>query len=107
MNKKLISLLVAICLVIGLLPVMSIATETVTSQTISLGGQSVTVDTDDTTTDIPAAIYWINNKTKNAVPTALDPTVSEDAAKIAAGEWNYYFTIVDGVPTLTLKNSYY
>ena len=96
MNKKLISLLVAICLVIGLLPVVSIADDTVTSATVTLFGTEVTVDLNNATADIPAARYWVDG-TEGQAP----------AVAAAAESWNYRFSIIDGVPTVTLKNATY
>jgi len=97
MNKKLIGLLLALCLVIGLLPVMSIADTTeATTATVTLWGTAVTVDTDDATTDVPAALYWTNGGEELA-----------PVAATAADNWNYRFTITDGVPTVTLKNAEY
>ena len=92
MSKKILGLLLALCLIVGLLPIMAIA-ET-TSATVTLWGTAVTVDTDDATTDVPAAYYWTNGA-EGATPVAAT----------AADAWNYAFTIVDGVPTVTLKNA--
>ena len=92
MNKKLISLLVAICLVVGMLPIMTIAAAT--SAKVTLWGNPVTVDTDDATTDIPEAYYWVNGA-EGEVPVAAT----------AADNWNYSFAILNGRPTVTLRNA--
>ena len=98
MNKKILGLLLALCLVIGLLPIMSVAAfEPATSATATLFGTAYTVDTDDATADVPAAYYWTNGAEEGAAPVAAT----------AADAWNYSFSIIDGVPTVTLKNVNY
>ena len=93
MNKKLISLLVAICLIIGLLPAISIAAEAeVTTATVTLWGTSYTVDKNDDTAD-PEALYWINAEYADPAPA----TATDDR--------NYSFAIIDNVPTVTLRNA--
>ena len=94
MNKKFISLLVAICLVIGLLPIISGAEAT--SATVTLWGTSVSVDT-DAGTDTPEALYWGNPAEAGQAPVALT----------AADAWNYCFSIINGVPTVMLNGAQY
>ena len=64
--------------------------------TVTLWGIDVTIDNDDTTEDIPAARYWKNGATAEDIPVDSD-----------ASNWNYSFTIDDGVPTVTLKAAKY
>ena len=71
-------------------------TTAVTSGTVTLWGLGVTVDTDETTTEIPEAYYWINGE------EGLAPVPAT-----AADNWNYRFSIIDGVPTVTVKNASY
>ena len=75
-------------------------TVNVVSSTATIFGTKYTIDNDPGTKDIPEAFYWENNST-NA------PLSVEREATIAAGKWNYSFTIIDGVPTLTLKDATY
>ena len=63
--------------------------------TVTLWGTAVTVDNDEDT-EIPDAYYWVNGE-NGGIPVAA---TAEDA-------WNYAFTIVDGIPTVTIKNAEY
>ena len=68
----------------------------VMSGTVTLFGTAVTVDTDSTTADIPEALYWVNGA-KGELPVAAT----------AADEWNYRFSIVNNIPTVTIRNAEY
>lgn len=67
-----------------------------TGGTVKLWGTDVSIDSDATTTDIPDALYWVNGA-EGALPVAATAT----------DNWNYSFSIIDGVPTVTLKNANY
>ena len=62
--KRILSLLLALCLIVGLLPSVAIphAHAAVTSANVTLFGVSTTIDLDETTTDIPEARYWVNGE---------------------------------------------
>ena len=68
----------------------------VMSGTATLFGTSVTVDTDATTADIPEALYWVNGA-EGELPVAAT----------AADEWNYRYSIVNNIPTVTIRNAEY
>ncbi|MBR5022741.1 MAG: hypothetical protein IKY18_06035, partial [Oscillospiraceae bacterium] len=96
MNKKFISLLLAVCLVIGLLPVMAIAADPVTTATVTLFGTEVTIDLDPNTTDTPEALYWVNGA-DGGLPVEAQST----------DNWNYSFTIEGDDPTVTIRGANY
>ena len=97
MKKRILSLLLALCMIVGLLPTVAMphahaeeegeetGTE-VLSSTVTLWGVEATIDNDDTTEDIPAARYWKNGAKATAVPVDSNEN-----------DWNYSFTFVDGV----------
>ena len=72
---------------------LSRETVNVVTATVTLWGTEVTIDTDDSTADIPAAYYWTNG--------------GEGAAPVAAtaDNWNYCFSIIDSIPTVTIRNA--
>ena len=59
MKRRILSLLLTLCLIVGLLPAVAIphahAETTAVSATVTLFGTAVTIDNDETTTDIPDA----------------------------------------------------
>ena len=61
-----------------------------TSGTVTLFGTAVTVNAGE-------ARYWVNGAEEGAAPVAA----------AASDNWNYSFAIVDGIPTVTLKNANY
>ena len=63
---------------------------------VTLFGTAETIDLDPNTTDIPEALYWVNGE-EGALPVAAQST----------DNWNYSFTIEDGVPTVTIRDAKY
>ena len=100
MNKKLISLLVAICLVIGLLPVMTIAASA--EAKISLMTWTAVTATEGGT-----PVYYKNvsyeGYTSTGEPNGTGWEFTGTGA--SASDWNIKFEYPEGgVPTLTLKD---
>ena len=95
MKKRILGLALALVMVISLLPAVTVlpVKAAAVSKTISLWGSSVTIDNDDTTTDIKDAYYW----TTDGIDLPVAATASDN--------WNISLTIVDGVVTLTLKDA--
>jgi len=105
MNKKLISLLVAICLVIGLLPVASIAAdpEPATAK-VAIGKTANVMEV----TEGGAAAYGksvaFDGTKQNG--TAIGTGWEYTTAGASATDWNFKFVYPQGgVPTLTLKDA--
>ena len=96
--KRILSFVLALCLVVGLLPAVAIprANADVTSAQVFLFGAYRDIDLDDTTADIPEALYWVNGG-GTAAPVAA---TAED-------NWNYALEIIEDVPTVTLRNAEY
>ena len=78
MKRRILSLLLALCLIVGLLPAMAIphAHAAVTSAHIFLFGAYKDIDLDEATTDIPDALYWVDDGT------------NEPKAVTAQDNWN-------------------
>ena len=76
--------------------VISRTTISLSSATVTLFGTAVTVDNDDATADVPEALYWVNGE-GDAVPVEAT----------AADNWNYRFMIIEGVPTVTIRDADY
>jgi len=95
--KRFLSLVLTLCLIVGLLPTLAIphAHAAVTSAHIFLFGAYKDIDLDDATTDIPEALYW------------ADDGSNAPKAVTADDNWNYSLTIIDDIPTVTLRNANY
>lgn len=84
--KRILSFVLALCLIVGLLPAVTLQAYAATEATVTLWGTPVTATTE-------TAYYWTNNGT------------SAPAESTADAEWNYSFAILDGVPTVTVRNA--
>ena len=98
MKRRILSLLLALCMIVGLLPAVAMphAHAEVKTATVTLWGTAVTIDL-DATTDYPEALYWVNGADGD-FPTT-------DGAN--ANNWNYSFTIEGGFPTVTIRGAKY
>ena len=99
--KKLIGFLVALCMVIGMLPVLAVASPpdgwtTVDHAKIKVGGKTGLVNKG--TNEVAV---WVNDA--NGVVTLLDADAATTA--LANGNWNAKLEYVGEMPTLTLKNA--
>ena len=100
MKKRILSWVLALALIISLLPAVTVlpVKAAAVSKSVYLWGTTATVDNDDATADVPAALYWKTEEGSTEAPVAVtDP---------AAG-WNISFAIIDGKATLTLKDAYF
>ena len=89
MTKRIFSFLLALCLIVGLLPSVSIphTHAAVTTATVTLFGEETTINAGET-------LYWADNGT-------------EKPAEATADNWNYSFAITSDIPTVTLRNANY
>ena len=90
MSKRMFSLLLALCLIVGLLPNLAVphTHAEVTSATVKLFGVETTINAGE-------ALYWVDNGTEIPAASTVD------------AQWNYSFAIVEDVPTVTLRNANY
>ena len=93
--KRVLSFVLTLCLIIGLLPAVAIphAHAAVESATPTLFGTATTINAGET-------LYWVNGE-----GTAKPVAATE--AQVAADEWNYSLSIVDGEVVLTMRNAEY
>ena len=107
MNKKLISLLVAICLVIGLLPIMSIAADPEPA-TAKIAIMKATAAGTVTATEGGEPIYGksvaFDGYSSTGVAKGTGWMYTQEGA--SATDWNFKFEYPQGgTPTLTLKDA--
>ena len=88
--KRVLSFVLTLCLIIGLLPAVTLfhAHAAVETASLTLWGTSTTINAGET-------LYWTNNG--SAAP----------AAATAADAWNYSLAIVDGEVVFTMRNAEY
>jgi hypothetical protein len=107
MNKKLISLLVAICLVVGMLPIMSIAVnqEAATAKiAIMKASADYTVEVTEGGEPIYGKSVAFDGFKSNGTANGTGWMYTQEGA--SATDWNFKFEYPQGgQPTLTLKDA--